>query len=107
MATKSVRDFTHRLRCGQGSNLLMPCTPHQHSPLHLKADKKSSRHCSFPSECSHDSIRPQLSFLVPSFEAIKTPKPGTCFTTPPSRSNRSSGLRLVHRVRIPKSRQRL
>src|SRR5437588_2646247 len=58
MATKSVRDFTHRIRCGQGSNLLMPCTPHQHSPLLLKADKKPSRHCSFPSECSHDSIRP-------------------------------------------------
>src|SRR5438552_12867663 len=47
-----------RIRCGQGSNLLMLCTPHQHSPLHLKADKKSSRHISFPSECSHDSIRP-------------------------------------------------
>lgn len=65
MATKSVRDFTHRIRCGQGSNLLIPCTPHQHSPLHLRADKKSSRHCSFPSECSHDSIRP---WLVSSFE---------------------------------------
>jgi len=59
MATKSVRDFTHRIRCGQGSNLLMPCTPHQHSPLHLKADKKSSRRF-ISSKCSHDSIRPTI-----------------------------------------------
>src|SRR5947207_13696959 len=87
MATKSVRDFTHRIRCGQGSNLLIPCTPHQHSPSQLdwsasvlacshsytpgrnrgrlrssrffqRADKNRRDIVHFPNECSHDSIRP-------------------------------------------------
>ena len=31
---------------------------------------------------------------------------GTLFTTPPTRSLRSSGQRLVHRARIPRSRRR-
>lgn len=75
MATKSVRGLTtlpwpsptRMIWTRQGSNLICHVL-HTSIRHNLKADKKSSRHCSFVSECSHESIRPQhFSFSVPSF----------------------------------------
>src|SRR5207302_8818354 len=69
------------------------------------------------SECSHDSIRPlfidevstgsdndRVAVFLDHYNPVAT-APGTdsLLTTPPPRSHRSSGKRLVHRVRIPRS----